>query len=568
MFTDSRKDQNTMSYFQHFKEDVSGIELPQKFTFPFYYDPHPLSLIAVKEIQTHLENQTDFEHNFGLGKTDVGIPIGKMFGVMVVQNQQNEIGYLAAFSGKLSDGSLPEKFVPPVYNAHAQNSFYKIGEIELNKINQEISDLEKEPRFIEMQQLVESKTISVTEELKREKEKLKISKKDRKLRREKARVTLSPEAFIIFNKQLADESIKGQFLFKELSTYLKEELAKYQKDLAVFTSKIAELKAARKNKSGILQRQIFDNYQFLNQQKIKKGLTAIFPKFREQKPPSGAGDCSAPKLLQYAFLNDLKPIAMAEFWWGKSPSTEIRKHKNFYPACRGRCKPILAHMLEGIEMDENPLLKNPAENKKIKIVFEDDDLVIINKPAEFLSVPGKEISDSVYTRMQAMYPDATGPMIVHRLDMSTSGILIITKTKEAHKFMQRQFRKRIVKKRYVALLDGRIEGQEGDISLPLRVDLDDRPRQMVCYEHGKNAETKWKVIQRFDNKTRIYLFPITGRTHQLRVHVAHPLGLNTPIIGDDLYGVKGERLHLHAEYIEFTHPSTREEMSFTVESDF
>ncbi|WP_367890038.1 RluA family pseudouridine synthase [Polaribacter batillariae] len=259
---------------------------------------------------------------------------------------------------------------------------------------------------------------------------------------------------------------------------------------------------------------------------------------------------------------------MAEFWWGISPNSAIRKHKNFYPACQSRCKPILKHMLAGIKMDENPFTKEIFIDKKLEIIFEDEVLIVVNKPAEFLSVPGKEISDSVYSRIKAKYPEAKGPLIVHRLDMSTSGILLLTKTKEAHKILQSQFINRTVKKRYVALLDGNLLANKGKIKLPLRVDLDDRPKQLVCYEHGKNAETLWEVIERKDNKTRVYFYPITGRTHQLRVHAAHKNGLNLPIVGDDLYGKKQNRLHLHAEFIEFLHPNTNEKMSFRMAPDF
>ena len=259
---------------------------------------------------------------------------------------------------------------------------------------------------------------------------------------------------------------------------------------------------------------------------------------------------------------------MAEFWWGISPNSAIRKHKNFYPACQGRCKPILNHMLEGVKMDANLLLENLAEKQPLEIVYEDAVLLVVNKPAEFLSVPGKDITDSVYTRIKAQYPNASGPLIVHRLDMSTSGILILTKTKEANKILQSQFIKRTIKKRYVALLDGEISENSGKIQLPLRVDLDDRPRQLVDFEYGKNAITDWEIIKKEKGKTKVHFYPITGRTHQLRVHAAHKDGLNTPIFGDDLYGKKENRLHLHAEFIEFSHPSTKEIMRFTVAADF
>ena len=225
-------------------------------------------------------------------------------------------------------------------------------------------------------------------------------------------------------------------------------------------------------------------------------------------------------------------------------------------------------MLEGIPMDENLLIKSLSREKVIEIIYEDDVLLVINKPAELLSVPGKEIKDAVYTRMKEKYPNATGPLIVHRLDMSTSGLLLLTKTKEANKVLQSQFIKRTVKKRYIALLDGDLREDKGKIKLPLRLDIDDRPKQLVCYEAGKNAETIWEVIERKNNKTRVYFYPITGRTHQLRIHAAHKNGLNSPIIGDDLYGKKQDRLYLHAEYIQFSHPVSNKKISFRVAPSF
>jgi tRNA pseudouridine32 synthase / 23S rRNA pseudouridine746 synthase len=267
---------------------------------------------------------------------------------------------------------------------------------------------------------------------------------------------------------------------------------------------------------------------------------------------------------------------MAEFWWGQSPSSEIRKQGHFYPACKSKCEPILGHMLQGIDMGVNPMNINPAEGKDLTIMYEDDYLVVVNKPADFLSVPGKRVDDSVFTRMKNKYPEATGPMVVHRLDMSTSGLLLIAKTKEVHQHLQNQFLKRKIKKRYVALLAGTMMHEEhlealnteGFIDLPIRVDLDDRPRQLVCYEHGRFAQTKWQLIEHLENQTRVHFYPLTGRTHQLRVHAAHPKGLNMPIVGDDLYGKRADRLYLHAEYLEFTHPISEEVIQVEAKADF
>lgn len=556
-----------MNYFQKFKAPISEIKLPEKFTFPFYYKPHPLAKIATREVQEYLENQTDFKHNFGLSEDNTTLPIGKMFGVLVVKNSKNEIGYLTAFSGKLADKSLPDKFVPPVFNMRSYGSFYLKGEEEITEMNHRLSFLEQNEHYIDLKKSLQNITKSINDDLEKEKEKLKRYKKERKARKKTGKSTLNKSDFKLLEKKLIQESFNNQFYYKELEEYYKNKVARKRKELAAFEDEIGSIKKERKEKSNYLQQTLFSKYAFLNHKKESRSLLDIFNN-PAIKPPAGSGDCSAPKLLQHAFLNDLTPICMAEFWWGISPNSAIRKHKNFYPACQGRCKPILTHMLGGIEMDENLLLENLAENQELEIVYEDNVLLIVNKPSEFLSVPGKNISDSVYTRIKEKYPKATGPLIVHRIDMSTSGILLLTKTKEAHKVLQSQFIKRTIKKRYVALLDGDLTENSGTIKLPLRVDLDDRPRQLVDFEYGKNAETNWQIIKKENGKTKVYFYPITGRTHQLRVHAAHKDGLNTPIVGDDLYGKKENRLHLHAEFIEFSHPETNKIMSFTIAADF
>jgi tRNA pseudouridine32 synthase/23S rRNA pseudouridine746 synthase len=556
-----------LNYFQKFKAPISEIKLPEKFTFPFYYKPHPLAKIATKEVQEYLENQTDFIHNFGLSEDNSTLPIGKMFGVLVVKNSENEIGYLTAFSGKLADKSLPDKFVPPVFNMRSYGSFYIKGEEEITEMNHRLSFLKQNENYIHLKKSFKNITKSINDDLEKEKQKLKKYKKERKARKKTGRSTLNETDFNLLNKKLIQESFNNQFYYKELEEYYKNKVAEKRKELAAFDDEIAYLKKNRKEKSNYLQQTLFSKYAFLNYKKESKSLLDIFNN-PAIKPPAGSGECSAPKLLQHAFLNDLTPICMAEFWWGVSPNSAIRKHKNFYPACQGRCKPILAHMLEGIKMDDNLLLKNLSKNKELEIVYEDDVLLVVNKPSEFLSVPGKNISDSVYTRIKKKYPKATGPLIVHRIDMSTSGIILLTKTKEANKILQNQFIKRTIKKRYVALLNGDLTKDKGTIKLPLRLDLDDRPRQLVDFEYGKNAETNWEIIKKENGKTKVYFYPITGRTHQLRVHAAHKDGLNTPIVGDDLYGKKENRLHLHAEFIEFSHPKTNKIISFSVAPDF
>ncbi len=556
-----------MNCFHSFKENISEIPLPGKFTFPFYYEPHRLAKVASRELQEYLETQTDFNHDFGLAQKITSNSIGKMFGVLVVKKNDHSLGYLAAFSGKLADNKFPSKFVPPIYNRSTDGNFYLKGEDKITQISLKISTLKNDKTYLFLVNSIKKLTKKIHDDLASEKRKIKSYKKERKARKEKALLTLNTKDYNVFIKKLAQESLNDQFYFKELQEYYNSTLELKKQQLAVFENQLNDLKKSRKEASTLLQKKLFAKYQFLNQYKEKKGLTDIF-NLPNIKPPAGAGDCSAPKLLQYAFQNNLIPITMAEFWWGVSPNSKIRRHKNFYPSCQSRCKPILSHMLTGIKQDENILIKQLGKKKTLQIIYEDDAIIVINKPTELLSVPGKEISDSVYTRIKKKYPNATGPLIVHRLDMSTSGILILTKTKESNKILQKQFIERTVKKRYVALLEGEITTNEGVIMLPIRLDLEDRPRQLVDFKLGKQATTRWSIIHHENNRTRIHFYPITGRTHQLRVHAAHKNGLNSPIVGDDLYGNKEDRLYLHSEYIEFIHPLSNKIISFTVNPDF
>ena len=547
-----------MDCFTTFKSDISGFSLPERFTFPFYYEPHPISKLASNELQIHIEKQTDWKHDFD--------QIGKMFGVLIVQKNNGEIGYLSAFSGKLADCSILEGFVPPVFDMLAKNSFFLEGEKEINSINETLKKLESKPKFIRAYQELDQANLQSMKEIRAQKQKMKVDKEERKLIRDQARIDLEEEDARAVREELNQESIREKIQLRNLSNFWKEEIAKKQANVDQYNGEVERLKELRKNKSIDLQRKLFESYHFLNQSGEERSLIDIFKE--HPSLPSAAGECAAPKLLQYAFKYHLKPVALAEFWWGKSPQSEIRKHAHYYPSCQGKCKPILGHMLKGMKVDDNPMLVNTAIDKKLSIVYEEEDFLVINKPSEMLSVPGINIEDSVYSRMKEKYPRATGPLVVHRLDMATSGLMLIAKNKETHKYLQRQFIKRSIKKSYVALLDGIIEEDKGVIDLPLRVDLDDRPRQVVCYKYGKSCRTLWEVVERTTQFTRIKFYPITGRTHQLRVHAAHILGLNTPIIGDDLYGKKASRLYLHAEKLEIIHPKNKEKMTFKTPAKF
>ena len=543
-----------------------SIPLPDKFTFPFYYSPHPIALEAVGLLKERLKTES-FQHDFGIGHTQREGAIGKMFGVLVVENQAGQLGYVAAFSGKLGNSNHHDGFVPPVYDLLDPSGFFRKEEIEVNELTVELHRLEQNEAFLQLKNKVELYRNTFSLWIEEEKAQLKKHKKSRQEQRDAANQQ-DISAYNALIEDLKQESILQQIQFKQQHYTKKAELLQLQESLRQFENQLTELREKRAAMSADIQSRIFQSYTFLNTTQETKSLLDIFKETPFKTPPAGAGECAAPKLLQYAFLNHLKPIALAEFWWGMSPESEVKIHQEFYPACRGKCEPILSHMLKGIEMDINPMSINPAEGKELEILFEDEYLLIVNKPPEFLSVPGKTITDSVQTRIQHLYPYATGPLLVHRLDMSTSGIMLIAKKKDIHESLQKQFLKRSVEKRYMALLQGYVKSTQGEIQLPLRVDLEDRPRQLVCYEHGKHALTKYEVLERTKGHTRVYFYPHTGRTHQLRVHAAHASGLNTPIIGDDLYGQKSDRLYLHAEYFSFWHPITKERIEITCPAPF
>lgn len=546
--------------FTHFSQSTDGIALPERFTFPFYYDPHPLSVLAANELQQHLTSQTKWQHNFGLTGELTGA-IGKMFGVLVVQTAQGEIGYLSAFSGKLADSNHIDGFVPPVFDMLTQDGFFGVANQHINSLNHAIDTLEADPRLSEFNQMLADETQQAEQQIAAHRQAMIESRKHRKAQRQ----ILTDVSQLA---QLAQASIFDKNQLRDLKRYWDERIDSASAALSQITDKLTQLRLQRKTQSADLQQKLFEQYRFLNIEGQEKSLYQIFNETVEPVPPAGSGECAAPKLLHYAFKWHLTPLALAEFWWGAAPKSEVRQHKMFYPACKRKCQPILSHMLSGLSIDDNPLLINPGEGQSVDILYQDEVMAVINKPAEFLSVPGKDISDSVYSRMQQQFPHATGPLIVHRLDMSTSGLMVIALTKDAHKHLQKQFIRRSAQKRYVALIEGVLAQDSGTITLPLRGDLDDRPKQLVCFEHGKYAETHWQVISRTATHTKINLYPKTGRTHQLRVHCAHAQGLNMPIVGDDLYGTRAHRLHLHAQQLTLIHPQSQQPICFECEADF
>ena len=604
-----------------FKKPVSYLALPEKFTYPFHYTPHPLCVLAAEEVKEYIASRKEWQEE---------LAFGKMFGVLIVQtdngitnNEENQIGYLAAFSGNLAGKNLHPYFVPPVYDLLQPEGFFKIEEEQISAINIRIRELENSSSYLGSKEKWKIETEQAKAVLNQAKAELKMAKEAREIRRQS-----SPELSEEEQASLIRESQYQKAEYKRLEKEWKKRLEELETEVRHFDIEIERLKTERKERSAALQRKLFEQFRMLNAQGEVKDLYTIFEQTVQKVPPAGAGECALPKLLQYAYLHQLKPLAMAEFWWGDSPKNEIRHHGYYYPSCKGKCEPILQHMLQGLEIDENPLLNPVHEEEELEIVFEDEWLLVVNKPAGMLSVPGKaEDRDSVYHRLKKKYPEATGPMIVHRLDMATSGLLLVAKTKEVHQDLQAQFANRSIKKRYVAVLDGAIikteketkpiaekailiaketvstkktakaerTGNTGRIELPLCLNPLDRPRQMVSSEHGKEAITEYQIISeseritsesentfnesnRIDESersinesrkyTRIVFYPLTGRTHQLRVHAAHPEGLGCPILGDELYGKKADRLYLHAEYIEFRHPIYGDILCIQKEADF
>ena len=604
-----------------FKKPVSYLALPEKFTYPFHYTPHPLCVLAAEEVKEYIASRKEWQEE---------LASGKMFGVLIVQtdngitnNEENQIGYLAAFSGNLAGKNLHPYFVPPVYDLLQPEGFFKIEEEQISAINIRIRELENSGSYLNSKEKWKIETEQAKAVLNQAKAELKMAKEAREIRRQS-----SPELSEEEQASLIRESQYQTAEYKRLEKEWKKRLEELETEVRHFDIEIERLKTERKERSAALQRKLFEQFRMLNALGEVKDLYTIFEQTVQKVPPAGAGECALPKLLQYAYLHQLKPLAMAEFWWGDSPKNEIRHHGYYYPSCKGKCEPILQHMLQGLEVDENPLLNPVHEEEELEIVFEDEWLLVVNKPVGMLSVPGKaEDRDSVYHRLKKKYPEATGPMIVHRLDMATSGLLLVAKTKEVHQDLQAQFANRSIKKRYVAVLDGTIikteketkpiaekailiaketvstkktakaerTGRTGRIELPLCLNPLDRPRQMVSRKHGKEAITEYQIISESEKNTsesentfnesnridesersinesrkytRIIFYPLTGRTHQLRVHAAHPEGLGCPILGDELYGKKADRLYLHAEYIEFRHPIYGDILCIQKEADF
>lgn len=530
--------------FHRFNHKISKQELPGQFTCPFFYVPHPLVVEAAGVVQEYLLSRPDWADEIGQGK---------MFGVLVVVDDNGAVGFLAAYSGNIANRNDYPFFVPPVYDLLCPDGFFRKGESEISAMNEKIRCLEQSDEYLDLQRrLVEARAEAVSAV-----DAFKLKMKDSKKRRDAMRASGIQTDAMIRESQFEKAELK------RIKRHCGECCAEMEHRVREFTLRVDALKEERKRRSMALQRKLFDCFVVYNARGEKAALTDIFESARHELPPAGTGECCAPKLLQYAYQKGYKPLAMGEFWWGKSPVGEVRRHLQFYPACKSKCEPVLDFMLQGLDVESNPL-KN-AEYKRLEIIYEDEWLLVVDKPEGMLSVPGKIGADSVYDVLQRRFPDIECMFVVHRLDMHTSGLLLVAKSKDVYKSLQRQFAERTVEKEYEAIVEGDAGfPEEGTVSLPMCLDPDNRPMQIVSREFGKEAVSDYRVVCRYpDGSARVRFFPHTGRTHQLRVHASHPFGLDAPIRGDMLYGKPSERLFLHACRLSFTHPVTGCRITFT-----
>lgn len=516
------------------------------FTDPFRYAPHPLVREAAKDVIGRIDASHELAEAFAEGK---------MLGVLIVEDGS----YLAAFSGNVGGRSHIDGFVPPIYDLLDPSGHFKIKEAEITALNQKIKLMEQSPALESRRKDLIENQRSMDEEIGAIRERMSVSKRER----DEIRKGTDDRSIL---SDLIRESQYEKAQLRRIRNGWEEKIGMIKADLHRMLSEIQDLKKIRAEKSDILQKWIFGQYIVSNSLGEKKSIWEIFAA-RGLTPPGGTGECAAPKLLNYAYTHGLKPIAMGEFWYGRSPDTAVRTHGRFYPSCTSKCGPLLAFMTEGLSLQEFA----SAEDNDIRIIYEDETLIAVSKPSGIPSVPGLDGRTSVLERLSSSGKTC---IAVHRLDMDTSGVLLFAKTPEAAVALQRQFEERSVRKTYMARLAPAPEGKQlrngekGRISLPLCADHDERPRQKADMVQGKEAVTEYEVIStNMDGTTDMIFHPLTGRTHQLRAHSAHHLGLGRPILGDLLYGgfapasagtphPDAVRLHLHARSISLTHPTT------------
>ena len=509
-------------------------------------EPHPLARQAAVALQEELTRLPSAQRDDAAA--------GKMFGVLIARDSAGQVVTLRAFAGMLGGRWDVDGFVGPVFDLAARNATWPANERELRELDAAIEAPAARAAALGAQLDLLAKSHAEAERYSKARDEALRSERHAQ-RKALSDTPASPETQAALAR-LSNESQRARDARRgEKAAHLVER-ERVIKSIREERAAVEALKRHRSARSNEFLEELLAGYQLSN---ARGEVRCVKELFAPEAPPGGAGDCAAPKLFAHAQRHGLQPIALAEFWWGASPLSGTRRHGAYYPSCRRKCGPVLAHMLQGwdVESFEIPGAA-PISSDEPRALYEDQWLAVVAKPEGLLSVPGRHnaLRDCVLARLRARYPDATGPMIVHRLDLDTSGVMVIAKDLRTYQELQRQFTMRQVEKRYVAIVEGEVAGGQGAIDLPLRVDLDDRPRQMHDPIHGRVALTTWSVLAREAGRTRVALRPHTGRTHQLRVHAAHPLGLNAPIVGDRLYGTPAERLHLHAELVRFVNPGT------------
>jgi tRNA pseudouridine32 synthase / 23S rRNA pseudouridine746 synthase len=538
-------------------------DLTEAFPSPFdELGPHALARRAAEAMQAEL--QAGFIAPGIPSATLDGPEGGKMFGVLVVQQPDGRIGFLRSFSGMLAGQWELPGFVPPLFDREARPRVEPAGEAMVKGLLARAEALHTSPELVSLRTAHEAQKLRHAEE----REAMRARHEQRKQRRHARRAELTASGSLTEAERrealhaLDQESRGDKAERRRLEAAQEEARRAVQPKRARLERRLRALERLRRIVCRVLMKRIHDTYAVPNARGERRSLRTLYA---SGEPPSGAADCAAPKLLAHAFQHGLRPLALAEFWWGAPPSAGGRVAGALYAACKDKCGPLLPFMLEGLRVSP-PRTFSPraAAAKDLAIVFEDAWLVVVDKPCGLLSVPARDtaVTDSVLARLRARYPQAVGPLLVHRLDLDTSGLLVAALDPETYADLQRQFTRREVQKRYVAWVEGDVRGEQGTIDLPMRVDILDRPRQIHDPIHGKSAVTEWHVLERKGARTRVAFFPRTGRTHQLRVHAAHPLGLGAPIVGDRLYGHEADRLYLHAERLSFRHPRTGQPVSF------
>lgn len=478
---------------------------------------------------------------------------GRMYGYLIGQDVSGHFHELWAFSGAAAPEVDLTAFAPLPCDVRALSSEFVRGEAKVVALTERIAMVEEGERLSEFRQSLSA----IRRQAKREIE----DQEAVNARRKAARDAIRRQAKGSNTQKLTNESQFDRARLRELKQLWKARIAQVEREVSDVEDELHVLRHQRAELSAQLQTFWFEHFTVCNAKGEERSLASIFSEQGLGLPPSGTGECAAPKLLAEAYRRNLNAVSIQEFWWGPSPNVELRRHRQTYAPCRGRCQPLLSFMLKGTEITPGFEPPHPVCTEGLEVLRETADYVVVHKPHGLLSVPGKVHADSVLVRVKERFSHAQGPMIVHRLDQATSGIMVVALTWPAYHHLQRQFLERTVEKRYSALLEGRLTAEEGRIELPLRPDVFDRPRQVVDVTLGKHAVTRWRRLREAGGRTWVNFWPETGRTHQLRVHAAHQEGLNTPIVGDPLYGQANGRLMLFAEALAFDDPATGERIA-------